>query len=89
MFEAKDEYLKIRASERLMALYESGILPQSSLALESAMTGYQVGNIDFLTLLNNQTAVLAYQMQYYEQLAKHEQALARLEPLAAMELTKP
>ncbi|PYT32246.1 MAG: hypothetical protein DMG57_02570 [Acidobacteria bacterium] len=89
LFEAKDEYLKIRTSERLLALYESGILPQSSLALESAMTGYQVGNIDFLTLLNNQTAVLTYQMQYYEQLAKHEQALARLEPLAAMELTKP
>ena len=85
----KDQYFKIRSSERLLDLYRSGILPQASLALESAVAGYEVGSVDFLTLLNSQATVLTYEMQYYEELAKHEQALARLEPLVARELTKP
>jgi outer membrane protein TolC len=85
---AKDQYFKIRSSERLLDLYRSGILPQASLALESAVASYEVGSVDFLTLLNSQATVLTYEMQYYEELAKHEQALARLEPLVARELTK-
>jgi outer membrane protein TolC len=85
----KDQYFKIRSSERLLDLYRSGILPQASLALESAVASYEVGAVDFLTLLNSQATVLTYEMQYYEELAKHEQALARLEPLVARELTKP
>jgi cobalt-zinc-cadmium efflux system outer membrane protein len=87
--EAKDQYFKIRSSERLLDLYRSGVLPQASLALESAVASYEVGAVDFLTLLNSQATVLTYEMQYYEELAKHEQALARLEPLVARELTKP
>jgi outer membrane protein, heavy metal efflux system len=85
----KDQYFKIRSSERLLDLYRSGVLPQASLALESAVASYEVGAVDFLTLLNSQATVLTYEMQYYEELAKHEQALARLEPLVARELTKP
>ncbi len=88
LFEAKDAYFKIRTSERLLDLYRSGIIPQSSLALESAIAGYETGSVDFLTLLNSQATVLAYETRYYEELAKHEQALALLEPLVARELTK-
>ncbi len=88
LFEAKDAYFKIRTSERLLDLYRSGILPQASLALESAIAGYETGSVDFLSLLNSQATVLAYETRYYEELAKHEQALALLEPLVARELTK-
>jgi outer membrane protein, heavy metal efflux system len=88
VFSAKDEYFRIRSSERLLDLYQSGVIPQASLSLESALAGYEVGKVDFLTLLSNQTTVLSYEIAYYEELAKHEQALARLEPLLAMELTK-
>lgn len=89
LFAARDQYLIARTSERLLALYESGIIPQSSLSLESAVAGYEVGTVDFLTLINNLTTLLSFQMQYYEEIAKHEQALARLEPLVAIELTQP
>lgn len=87
LFMAKDQYLVAKTSERLLALYESGIIPQALLSLESAMAGYEVGNVDFLTLINNVTTLLNFETQYYEELAKHEQALARLEPLLARELT--
>ena len=88
VFEAKDQYFAAVTSEKLLALYQSGIIPQSSVSLESALSGYEVGTVDFLTLLNNAVGLLNFEMQYYEELTKHEQALTRLEPLLGMELTQ-
>ena len=88
VFQAKDLYLTARTSERLLLLFQSGIIPQTSLALESALAGYEVGNVDFLTLMTSAMSLLDYEMQYYEEVAKHEQALAQLEPLLNMELTQ-
>ncbi len=88
LFSAKDQYLVAKTSERLLALYEAGIIPQAALSLESATAGYEVGNVDFLTLINNLNTLLNFEMQYYEELAKHEQALSRLEPLVAKQLTQ-
>jgi len=88
-FMAKDQYLIVKSSERLLSLYESGVIPQSSLALESALAGYEVGNVDFLTLISNLTTLLTFETEYYQELAKHEQALARLEPMIGRELTLP
>src|SRR5213594_2066150 len=87
VFAAKDKYFTAMTSEKLLALYQSGIVPQSSTALESALSGYEVGNLDFLTLLNNSITLLNYEMQYYQELTKHEQALVELEPLVGLELT--
>jgi cobalt-zinc-cadmium efflux system outer membrane protein len=81
IFMTKDLYLTAKTSERLLALYQSGVIPQASLSLESALAGYEVGSVDFLTLTNNFMSLLTYEMQYYEELAKHEQALARLESI--------
>jgi outer membrane protein, heavy metal efflux system len=86
IFVAKDKYFTVMTSEKLLALYQSGIVPQSSTSLESALSGYEVGNVDFLTLLNNAVTLLNYEMQYYQELTKHEQALAELEPLVGVEL---
>jgi cobalt-zinc-cadmium efflux system outer membrane protein len=88
VFQAKDLYLTARTSERLLQLFQSGIIPQTSLSLESALAGYEVGNVDFLTLMTSAMSLLDYEMQYYEEVAKHEQALAQLEPLLNMELTQ-
>ena len=86
IFAAKDKYFTAMTSGKLLALFQSGIVPQSSTALESALSGYEVGNVDFLTLLNNAVTLLNYEMQYYQELTKHEQALAELEPLVGVEL---
>lgn len=89
LFTAKDQYLIAKTSERVLALYESGIIPQAALSLESAMAGYEVGSVDFLTLVNNWVTLFNFEMQFYEELAKHEQALAQLEPVVARPLTRP
>jgi outer membrane protein TolC len=87
-FTVKQQYLLAKSSEQLMKLYSQAVVPQSSLALESSMASYQVGEVDFLTILTNFTVVLDYQVSYYRELANYQMALANMEPLVGVELTK-
>jgi cobalt-zinc-cadmium efflux system outer membrane protein len=86
-FDLKQNYLAAKASENLLKLFSQGVVPQSSLALESSMSAYQVGNVDFLTVLGNFTTVLNYETDYYRELANYQTALARMEALTGVDLT--
>ncbi len=86
-FDLKQNYLAAKASDNLLKLFSQGVVPQSSLALESSMSAYQVGNVDFLTVLGNFTTVLNYETDYYRELANYQTALARMEALTGVELT--
>jgi cobalt-zinc-cadmium efflux system outer membrane protein len=88
-FELKQQYLSAKASERLLTLYSKGVVPQSSLALESSMASYQVGNVDFLSLIANFSVLLNYEIDYYRQLADYQMALARIEVLTGADVTGP
>lgn len=86
LFMVNDGYLAAKTSEKLTDLYREGIIPQSTLSLESAISGYQVGDIDFLTLLNNLTTLFNFEIEYYRQLAQYHKAIARLEEITGVEL---
>jgi cobalt-zinc-cadmium efflux system outer membrane protein len=86
MFQVKEQFLAARASDELLTLYSKALVPQSALTLESSMTAYQVGSLDFLSLITNFITVLDYETSYYEELARYQQALARLEELTGIEL---
>ena len=86
-FDLKQNYLAAKASENLLKLFSQGVVPQSSLALESSMSAYQVGNVDFLTLIGNFATVLNYETEYYRELANYQTALAEIEALTGAELT--
>ena len=82
----RDRYLAATTARRLVSLYGTTIIPQSSLSLESAIAGYEVGKVDFLTLLDNLVTLLNYELSYYEQLSNQEKAVAALEPLVGVPL---
>lgn len=86
-FDLKQNYLSAQASKQLLDLYSKAIVPQSSLALESSMSAYEVGNVDFLTVLSNFSTILSYEVDYYRELANYQTSLARIESLVGMELT--
>jgi len=88
LFQVKEYYLAAQASEELLTLYSKGIVPQSTLALESALAGYQVGSLDFLSLITNFITILDYETSYYEELANYQKALARIEEITGIELAK-
>jgi outer membrane protein TolC len=86
-FELKQQYLAAKASDELLRLFSQGIVPQSSLALESSMSSYQVGTADFLTVIGNFSMVLNYEVEYYRELANYQTSLARIEGMAGVDLT--
>jgi outer membrane protein, heavy metal efflux system len=86
-FELRQQYLAAKAADQLLELYTKAVVPQSSLTLESSMSAYRVGSLDFLSMLTNFTTLLNYETDYYRQVADHQMALARMESLIGMDLT--
>jgi outer membrane protein TolC len=87
-YQVKEAYTTATTSEKLANLYGSAIVPQSNLALNSAIANYQVGKIDFLQLIDASMSLLEYELKYYEAMAEFHKALAQLEPLVGVDLIK-
>lgn len=73
-------FLAAQSADRLSTLYTDSVIPQARLALESSLAAYQVGSLDFLSVLTNFDAVFAAQVSQLEQQTRRDQALAQLEP---------
>jgi len=77
----KEFYISATTAKRLMELFRKGIIPQATLALESSRSAYEVGKVDFLTLLDNLISLLDDELRYYEELVNFEKAIARIEEI--------
>ncbi|MGE5570692.1 MAG: TolC family protein [Rhodospirillales bacterium] len=86
-FRIKDDYLMAQASWKLMGLYSKTVIPQAGLTLESSLSSYETGTLDFLSVLTNFSTVLDYELNYYEELMSYYSALSRLEEFTALRLT--
>ena len=75
---AISEHLKL---DERVDLYESGIIPQATQALQSAMIGYQTDKVDFLTLVNNQMTLFNLELEYARILSDYNKNVAELEYL--------
>ncbi len=62
-------------------LYQTTILPQARLAVESALAAYRVNRVDFLTLLDNQMTVFNYETSRVSALSGYNKALAEIDLL--------
>lgn len=82
----KDFYVQARTAEQLVTLYQTTIIPQSHLSLESASAGYTVGKVDFLTLLNNIIVLREAELSSEEQFAEFEKSVAQLEEIVGTPL---
>lgn len=79
LFQVKDAFVQTQRAERLITILRDAIIPQSSLALQSAQAGYGVGKVDFLTLLNSLLTLQESQLELHGEMVAHEKAMARLE----------
>jgi outer membrane protein TolC len=87
-YKLRDARVRSSTAARLIRLHEQGLIPQATLALESALAAYQTGQVEMLTLLNTLKRALDYETRYYELLAEHQKALAELERFTGVELAK-
>ena len=82
----QEDFQMASTSARLAGLYRGTVLPQARLALESSMTSYQTGAVDFLSVLMNFGSVLEYEMSYFDELATFHAAVSRLEEMTGAPL---
>ncbi len=66
-----------RASSQA-GLLQGGMLPQARQTVASMLSGYQVGKVDFIALINAQLQVNRIQLQYWQALRDAQQARAAL-----------
>jgi cobalt-zinc-cadmium efflux system outer membrane protein len=73
-----------RARE-LSELYRTSIIPQARAAVESALSAYRVGEVDYMTLLSNQTTVNRFETERVRLSAEYQGAVAGIEALTGSE----
>jgi outer membrane protein TolC len=76
-------------SRRSAKLYETAILPQSSLAVESALSAYRANRADLLMLLDSQMTLFGYRTSHAAALVNFNKALAEMEWLTGSHQAAP
>ena len=77
-FMITDMVSMIQRVERQLDLYKTGIIPQASLQINSAMSAYRVNKADFMTLLDGQMTLYKYELEYHQALTEYEKNVANL-----------
>lgn len=80
-----DSLAQLQRRKKLVALYQSGIIPQAAQALESALIGYRVGKVDFPAVLDGRLSLFNYERDLLESKADYMMTLARLEAAVGVE----
>jgi outer membrane protein TolC len=80
-FMITDMATMIHQRERQYELYRTGIIPQASLQINSAMSAYRVNKADFMTLLDAQMTLYRYESEYHQALTEYEKSVANLEAI--------
>jgi outer membrane protein TolC len=77
----EDLLARLERRKKLIELYKTGIIPQAAHSLESAVIGYRVNKVDFLTLLDSRITLFNYEREYYDSLAEYQMNRAQLDAL--------
>jgi outer membrane protein TolC len=70
----------------LIALYRSDVLPQAHATVQSALSSYRVGKVDFMTLVDAQMTENKYRQELHVLIAEYGTAIAELEMTIGREL---
>lgn len=75
--------LRARAerARELFELYSTSILPQAEASVESALSAYRVGRVDYMTLVESELAVNQYEIERARLAAEYHRARAGIEAL--------
>ncbi len=76
------DYSAAKSAERVMDLYKNALIPKGEQDFESALSEYRTGKLDALTAINRLKALLEFDLQYWDQFAQREKAVARLEAVS-------
>ncbi len=75
----KDLYAQATSQYDLVKLFRHDIIPKSEQTLEVSQAAYQVGDVDFLQLIDNWEQLLRFRIAYHRLESQLQQTLATLE----------
>ncbi len=85
LHDTESRLIELRASaveaRELSTLYATAILPQARASVESALSAYRVGRVDYQTLVQSQMTVNRYETELVRLSAQFQQALAEIDAL--------
>jgi outer membrane protein TolC len=73
-------------ANNLSSLYTTSVLPQARAAVESALSAYRVGAVDYATLVQNQMTVNRYEIQMVQLAVDYHRAIADIQALVGGDL---
>jgi outer membrane protein TolC len=85
-YQIRNDLTMAEAASRLVNLYRETVIPQASVTLESSLSSYEAGKVDFLTVLMNYITIVEYEMNFNEELQNLFLALSRLEEMTGRRL---
>lgn len=86
LFEVTEISAKVEAAMKSVSIYRDGLLPQAEQSFQAAVSAYQTGGVNFMTLLDAQRTIRDVRMGYYKVLVDYEQSRADLERAVGKEL---
>ncbi len=84
--EIRDLVSQLEVTEQTLELYERGLLRQAESSLESALSSYRTGRLDFLDLLDAERMLLTFNLGYVKEQASYQKIVAALERAVGGEL---
>ncbi|MGE5748381.1 MAG: TolC family protein [Gemmatimonas sp.] len=82
-------YADFTRARNLRALYRTTVLPQAEATVTASFAAYRVGDVNLMTLLDNQMTVNRYRQEFIALDAEQGKAVAEMEMLLGRELFDP
>ncbi|MDH5589306.1 MAG: TolC family protein, partial [Gemmatimonadota bacterium] len=73
-------------SRSLVRLYADEVIPEAKATVESALSSYRVGAVDFMTLVDAQMTVNRFEGEYFQLLGEYGKAYTALESVVGRSL---
>jgi len=77
-YRTRERFTRAKALEKLVELYDGGIIPQDQMTVEASLTNYQTGQVPFVSVLEAMTSLYADRWARAELVADHARLRASL-----------
>jgi outer membrane protein TolC len=80
------QYATAQRTRNLLRIYREGLLPQARAQAEAGLAAYQNNRLEFSAVLSASLEISRLNQEYWQILADHETAVARMEEIAGLSL---
>jgi outer membrane protein, heavy metal efflux system len=81
-YRTQERFTRLKSAERIIGLYDKGIVPQDRMSVEAALANYQTGRVPFVTVLEALTTLYGDRWTLARLLADHARLAASLDEVS-------